>query len=139
MIFRCFSAKIKIIASKTPYFYNLIGLNTEFNISKQIQVPVNGSWRVSSWRVSSYYIRHLCVQSRTYRPTTTLPLLALVPLIYSPYNHPHSQIATILNKNTPIFAYFAIFIYLCGRKELEALQACGRLSMTYILAFAICS
>ena len=125
------TAKIKIIASKTPYFYHSIRLNTRFNINKQIQVPVNGSGRVSS-----YYIRHLSVLSRTYRPTTPC---SCTTYIYPPYNHPHSQIATILNKNTPIFAYFAIFIYLCGRKGLKALQACSHLSMTYILAFAICS
>ena len=61
-----------------PYFYHSIRLNTKSNINKQTQAPSNGSGRVSS-----YYIRHLSVLSRTYRPTTTLPLLSLIPLLYT--------------------------------------------------------
>ncbi len=46
--------------------------------------------------------------------------------IYPPYNHPHSQIATILDKNTPIFVHFAIlYIFVVG-KDLKTPQACSK-------------
>lgn len=110
------------------YFYNSIRLNTKFNINKQIQVPVNGSGRVSS-----NYIRHLCVQSRTYRPTTTLPLLALVPLIYTLHTTIHIHKLLQFRTKTHQYLHTLPFLYIFAvGKNLKPYKRVVSLFYTYI-------
>lgn len=118
------------------YFYHSIRLNTKFNINKQIQVPVNGSGRVSSNYIATFVsnLGHIA-----------LPLPYHSLLLYHLYI-PSIQPSTFTNcynsgqKHTNICTLCHFYISLWSERTLKPHKRVVSLFYTYLyIAFAICS